>query len=195
MRLASPYDSFHDPYCYKNSFVLKNRAGLRDAIALERLEGELSTYRVQELLPSGRFDPKHYRAVHHHLFQDIYNWAGRYRTVRTAKDGAMFCYPEFIASQMDALFQAILKEPFVGGAPQADFVRAATRFLGDLNAIHPFRDGNGRTQLSFLFLLGARAGHPLDMSRIRAEPMLTAMVESFQGRLGPLEAEIGWLCR
>ena len=79
VRLASPYDSFRDPYCYKNSFVLKNRAGLRDAVALERLEGELSTYRVQELLPSGRFDPKHYRAVHHHLFQDIYRWAGRYR--------------------------------------------------------------------------------------------------------------------
>ena len=192
--MASPYDSFEDPYCYKNSFVLKNKAGHRDAGALETLELDMQMIRAAEPLPTGTFDTGHYRAVHRHLFQDVYRWAGRYRTVRIAREGAMFCYPEFIAAQMDALFQAILKAPFVVGASQADFVRDATRFLGDLNAIHPFRDGNGRTQLSFLFLLGERAGHHLDMTRIRAEPMLAAMVKSFQGRLGPLEAEIAMLC-
>ena len=195
MTLGSPYGSFYDPYCYKTSAVLKNRAGLRVADALEGVELEMTTRRAQQPLPLGTFDTRHYCAVHHHLFQDIYRWAGRYRTVRIAKEDAMFCYPEFIASQMDLLFAVLGNPPFVGTESRDDFIQAATKFLGDLNAIHPFRDGNGRTQLSFLFLLGARAGRPLDMTRIRAEPMLAAMMESFQGRLGPLEKEIGWLCR
>lgn len=193
--MASPYDSFEDPYCYKNSFVLKNKAGHRDAGALETLELDMQMIRAAEPLPAGTFDTRHYRAIHHHLFQDVYRWAGRYRTVRIAKDGAMFCYPEFIAEQMELQFAVLGSSPFVATASRDNFIKAATKFLGDLNAIHPFRDGNGRTQLSFLFLLGTRAGHPLDMTRIRAEPMLAAMVESFQGRLGPLEAEIGLLCR
>jgi cell filamentation protein len=78
------YDAFDDPYCYKGTFVLKNKAGLRDIDALRDFELEMSSLRAEEPLPTGRFDPAHYKAVHHHLFQDVYRWAGRYRTVRTA---------------------------------------------------------------------------------------------------------------
>src|SRR5687767_14007020 len=98
------YDAFTDPYCYKNSFVLKNRAGLRDAAAVEAFELEMTTLRAEEPLPAGRFGPAHYRAVHRHLFQDVYRWAGRYRTVRTSKGGNLFCFPEHIPAQMDTLF-------------------------------------------------------------------------------------------
>ena len=82
---GSDYDAFTDPYCYADSFVLKNRAGLRDAAALEAFELEMTALRAEEPLPAGRFGPAHYRAVHRHLFQDVYRWAGRYRTVRTSK--------------------------------------------------------------------------------------------------------------
>jgi cell filamentation protein len=57
-----------------------------------------------------------------------------------------------------------------------------------------FREGNGRTQLTFLFLLADRAGHPLDMTRIEPQAMLTAMIESFHARFAPLECEIARLC-
>ena len=89
---GSAYDSFDDPYCYKRSFVLKNKAGLRDPDALEGFELEMSSIRAEEPLPEGKFNPAHYCAVHRHLFQDVYLWAGKYRTVRTAKDGNSFCY-------------------------------------------------------------------------------------------------------
>jgi cell filamentation protein len=151
------------------------------------------TLRYREVLPSGKFDPTHYRAIHHHLFQDVYDWAGQYRSIRIAKPGAMFCYPEHIAGQMELLFAELQHAPFTGGASQGEFATAAARFLGELNAVHPFREGNGRTQLTFLFLLGQRAGHPLDMTRVRAGPMLAAMVGSFGGKLGPLEEEIALL--
>jgi cell filamentation protein len=187
---GSAYDSFDDPYCYKGSFVLKNRAGLRDPDALEGFELEMSSIRAEEPLPEGNFDPAHYCAVHRHLFQDVYVWAGKYRTVRTAKDGNSFCYPEHIGSQMDGLFERLNDAAFLPGVPRAAFAEAAAHFLGELNAIHAFREGNGRTQLSYLHLIGLRAGHPLDLARVQAEPMLAAMIDSFHGKFAALEVEI-----
>ena len=82
------------------------------------------------------------------------------------------------------LFASLDSGPLAGDGSREEFIAAAATFLADLNAIHPFREGNGRTQLTFLFLLGERAGHRLDMALIRPEAMLAAMVESFHGRLG-----------
>ena len=187
---GSAYDSFEDPYCYKGSFVLKNRAGLRDPDALEGFELEMSSIRAEEPLPKGKFDPAHYCAVHRHLFQDVYIWAGKYRTVRTAKDGNSFCYPDHIATQMDGLFEGLNDAAFLPGVPRPTFAKAAAHFLGELNAIHAFREGNGRTQLSYLYLIGLKAGHPLDLTRVQAAPMLDAMIASFHGKFAALEVEI-----
>jgi cell filamentation protein len=186
----SRYGSFDDPYCFKGSSVLKNLHDIRDWNELERLETILVASRLSEPFPKGSFNSAHYRALHHHLFQDIYNWAGQYRTIRIAKNEAMFCYPEHIQGQMDALFPMLSEPAFQPGAARGTFIPAAAQFLADLNAIHPFREGNGRTQLSFLFLLGERAKCHLDMTRIRPEATMAAMVESFNGRLLALEAEI-----
>ncbi len=189
----APYGSFDDPYCYEGTGILKNLAGLRDAEALELFELEMTAERGSQPGPHGDFDPAHYRALHHHLFQDVYAWAGRFRTVRIAKDGAMFCFPEHIAEQLEILFTSLRESPFLGGASAREFIASSAQFLAELNAIHPFREGNGRTQLTFLFLLGERAGHPLDMARIRPKPMLAAMIASYGGKLALLEDEIGLL--
>jgi len=97
------YGAFDDPYCYKGTFVLKNRAGLRAPVLLAAFEAEMTTHRAEELGPMGRFGPAHYRAVHRHLFRDFYAWTGRYRTVRTSKGGNVFCYAEHIPGEMDKL--------------------------------------------------------------------------------------------
>lgn len=187
---GNAYDSFDDPYCYKGSFVLKNRAGLRDADALEGFELEMSSLRAEEPLPEGNFDPEHYCAVHRHLFQDVYVWAGRYRAVRTAKDGNLFCYPEHVASQMVGLFGRLNDTSFLPGAAVSVFVKAVAHFLGELNAIHAFREGNGRTQLSYLHLIGLRAGRRFELARVLTEPMLSAMIGSFHGQFAALEVEL-----
>lgn len=62
-----------------------------------------------------------------------------------------------------------------------DFAQNAAHFLAEPNAIHPFREGNGRTQLTFLALLADRAGHPLDLDKLDPDVMLDAMVRSFNG--------------
>ena len=187
------YEVFEDPYCYKGTFVLKNRAGIRDAVTLEAFELEMTTLRAEEALPHGRFGPAHYRKVHYHLFQDVYPWAGRYRTVRTAKGSNPFCYPEHIAHSMDAAFAKLTQPAFRAGAATELFVAAAADFLAELNAVHPFREGNGRAQLSFLHLVALRAGHPLELDRIEREVFLPAMIASFDGELGPLVQQLGML--
>jgi cell filamentation protein len=187
------YEAFDDPYCYRGTEVLKNRVGIRDSKLLEAFELEMSALRAEEPLPEGRFGPAHYRAVHRHLFQDVYHWAGRYRTVRIGKAGNWFCYPDYIPSQMTLVFKALNEEAFSPRAEFGDFAQAAAGFLGDLNAIHPFRDGNGRSQLSFLHLVALRAGHPVDLSRVNPSDLMAAMIASFDGNLGPLTAEIARL--
>lgn len=69
---GSDYEVFEDPYCYKGAFVLRNKAGLGEAKALQAFELEMSTLRAEEALPRGRFGPSHYRAIHRHLFGDVY---------------------------------------------------------------------------------------------------------------------------
>ncbi len=188
------YDVFDDPYCYKGTTCLKNRMGLRDAVLLSAFEVEMTTLRADEPLPSGRFGPAHYRNIHRHLFQDVYRWAGRYRTVRTAKGGNPFCYPENISSEMDKLFRVLSDPPFLDGVDLQDFIPAAADFLAELNAIHPFREGNGRAQLAFMHLLGVRAGHLFQFERINPVTFMPAMIASFGGQLAPLIAELQALC-
>lgn len=184
------YEVFDDPYCYRGAFVLKNRAGLTDAKRLQAFELEMSSLRADEPLPNGRFGPAHYRAVHKHLFGDVYTWAGRYRTVRTAKGGNVFCYPENIDKEMTKLFGRLRKGALhVPGSPSV-FTEAAASFLAELNAIHAFREGNGRTQLAFLRLVSVRAGYAFDVTKLRHGPFLDAMIKSFHGSTGGLESEL-----
>lgn len=67
------YRADRDPYCYEGSAVLKNKAGYRTDKALGDFETVMAFARSLEPLPKGRFSARHYRAVHRHLFQDVYD--------------------------------------------------------------------------------------------------------------------------
>ena len=174
------YDAIADPYCYTGTSVLKNLPDIRDQAALDAFEAVSTAQRSDEPLPSGRLSVAHYRAIHRHLFQDVYAWAGKFRTVRIGKDGSAFCYPENIAREMKNVFSDLKQQNYLRGLSHENFVASAARFLATLNAIHPFREGNGRTQTIFLVLLAEQAGHPLDLDKLVPERFLAAMVASFQ---------------
>lgn len=182
-----------DPYCYNGTTVLRNKLDIKDSETLEAFELEMSMLRASEPLPDGTFNPAHYCAVHHHLFQDVYDWAGIPRSIQTAKGGNLFCLPAYIERELAKLF--IMLSP---GSPfwtddAVTFVALAADFLAELNAIHPFREGNGRAQLAFVHLLGQAAGHAFDLTRVRRDTFLPAMIASFSGQLSPLQAELAAL--
>ena len=184
------YDAVPDPYCYPGTTVLINKLDLRDQRQLDAFEAEITSQRAAEPLPIGHFDIPHYLAIHKHLFQDVYDWAGCIRTVRIAKDGNMFCYPEYIDAELTKLFGQLRSAAHFRGLPPIAFARSAAHFVSELNAIHPFREGNGRAQLTYLTLVSQHAAHPLNLERMSPNEMLQAIIDSFDGDETRLAEEI-----
>lgn len=187
------YDAIVDPYCYPGTKILINKLGLQAQEQLDAFEKEITSQRALEPLPVGHFDKSHYLAIHSHLFQDVYEWAGHVRTVRIAKDGSMFCYPEHIDAELTKLFDRLQAASCFRYLPPESLVLCLAHFVAELNAIHAFREGNGRTQLAFLMLLAHQAGHPLNLDQMRPERIMNAMIRSFGGDETELATEIAAL--
>ena len=183
------YDAVPDPYCYAGTDVLRNIPGLREQSLLDVFETASTTQRAEEPLPRGRLSIRQYQAIHRHLFQDVYPWAGRF-IVRLAKEGSAFCYPENISREVRELFSELKARKFFVRLSDRAFAAEAVHFLATLNAIHPFREGNGRTQIGFLLNLADNAGHPIDLERLDPQSFLNAMMVSFFGDELPLASEI-----
>jgi cell filamentation protein len=179
----------------ENSTVLVNNLDLREQAELDAFEAEISSARADEPLPEGKLDFAHYKAVHHHLFQDVYEWAGKPRTVRTFKAGNPFCFPENIESQATKLFGELQADSFLQGLDGSAFAEKAAHFLAELNVIHAFREGNGRSQLTFFALLADFAGHPIDLDKLDPHEMLDAMIASLNGNEARLTNVIRSLIR
>jgi cell filamentation protein len=137
------YDAINDPYTYEDSTVLVNKLDLRDQTELDAFEAEISSARAEEPLPDGILDFPHYKAVHQHLFQDVYEWAGQVRMVRISKGGNPFCFPEHIEEQATRLFDNLRMADYLRNLDAKTFAAKAAHFLAELNAIHAFREGNG----------------------------------------------------
>ena len=180
------YEAVPDPYCYKGTTVLKNSLGARDQETLDKVEADITAQRFAEPLPKGGLSPMHYCSVHRHLFGDIYAWAGRFRVIRISKGDSTFCYPENIPGQMRKLFAGLKAENCFQGLDPQGFSTRSAHFLAELNAIHAFREGNGRTQLAFFTLLADRAGHSVQQITVLPEAILDAMIASFKGDEAPL---------
>ena len=178
-------------YCYAGTDVLKNRLGIKDAAELAAFEAEISNQRAQEPIAEADLDYAGYCALHKHLFQDVYDWAGEPRQIRIGKAGNWFCFPENINAEMAKLFSSLAAQNNFVGLSKTEFVKRSAHFVSELNAIHPFREGNGRTQLSFLGILAEQAGHPLDFERLEPVKVLDAIIESFAGNEDKLCKVIG----
>ena len=172
-----------DPYTYPGTDVLRNLLDIRDPEQLAALEANATAARLIELDAAplaGGFDVKHLKAIHQHIFQDVYLWAGEFRTVNISKGGHLFGVAAFVEP---ALHEVLCKLPgerhLEGLAPRAFSTRAGY-YIGEINAIHPFRDGNGRAQREFIRELAAQAGFVIDWSRVSRIQMMAASLASFR---------------
>ena len=179
-----------DPYVYPGTHVLRNRFDIRNAEALAHAERLLVAQRIKEGAPLGHFDLPHLQAIHHHLFQDVYDWAGEPRTIEIAKGSSHFLPASRIEMGVADVHRQLSAAGFHQGLGRARFAEAAAHTIGDLNYVHPFREGNGRTQLEYLRQLGAQAGHTLDLSRLRPRPWIEASKASHTGDYDAMRREI-----
>lgn len=175
------YTAESDPLCYSGTTVLINKADITDPDKLEQFELAMTLTRAEEDWPVGSLDYSHYCALHHHIFQDVYDWAGQPRTIRVGKGGNWFCYPEYIENEMERIFTVLADQGFLTGLSPEEFVVQAAHILAEINAAHPFREGNGRTQLAFLMILAENAGLSVDEDKLDQDRVIEAMIESFVG--------------
>ncbi|MCY4590980.1 MAG: Fic family protein [Alphaproteobacteria bacterium] len=169
-------------YCYPPAYiVLRNRLDIRDARVLEAAERQLVAQRLVEPVPTGDFDLAHLKAIHRHLFQDVYAWAGEVRTVEIAKGESRFQPTRFIAAGMADVHRRIVAAGYFRESGPDGFAERAGPVIGDVNHVHPFREGNGRTQFQYLKQLAARAGHAIDLTRIDRAAWLEASRHSSAG--------------
>ncbi|WP_239057133.1 Fic family protein [Desulfovibrio sp. JC010] len=131
-------------------------------------------------LPQGQFDYKHLKAIHQHLFQDVYDWAGQERNVSISKGATLFANPRHIESTITDILDELKKENHLIDHEPADFVDRAACYMIELNLAHPFREGNGRALRGFLFLLAENAGYGIDVEKLQAG-WLEACIEGVSG--------------
>ncbi len=169
-------------YCYPPDYtVLKNKLGIHNADELNEIERQLVLIRLEENIPEGNFDLDHLKAIHRHLFQDIYEWAGKIRLVEISKGSSQFQLQKYIETGMEDVHRRIVKSDYLQNLCPKEFSRKAGEIIGDINYVHPFREGNGRTQLLFLKQLTERAGYHLDLTCLEREPWIEASREAHLG--------------
>lgn len=176
-------------YCYPDSDVLINKLDIRDIDKLHKFERKLTMIRLSELFDNpikGDFDFKHLRDIHRFIFQDIYDWAGNVRIVDIAK-GNMFCNAKFIDSQAEEIFLKLKEEKHLSGFSEEDFIKRLAYYFSEINALHPFREGNGRAQREFIRLLALKNGYVIKFDRISEDEMIRASQESFLCDYGCME--------
>lgn len=164
----------NDPYVYEGTRILRNIPGIKDQAVLDAHEREAVTQRLREGAPKGNFDFAHLKAIHRPLFQDVYDWAGEPRTVEISKGGDQFQFRQFLDKGVAYVHGEIKKANFLRGLKAEEFAAKAGKIIGDLNYAHPFREGNGRTQFTFLMQLGQQAGHRINPARIQGEDWIAA---------------------
>lgn len=186
-----------DPYLDLSSGVLRNVLGITDATELAEAEADFTTLRIAQLhrtpLP-GIYDLAHLQAFHRHIFGDLYDWAGELRTVSIGR-GILFCLPEHIAADAGELFAWLARTGLLRNLDRGDFVDGLTELLSDLNALHPFRDGNGRTQRAFVAQLAREAGHAVRWSAMDPAENVAASRAAHEGDVARLQAMLDKLVR
>ncbi len=139
--------------------VLHNKLGVKTAGDPANAERDITHAALIWLAESpvlASYDLSHRCAIHYRIFGEIYEWAGQLRTVAIAK-GSWFCLPQYIESAAADIFRSLHGEGLLRGLSRDAFTERLTYYFGEVNAVHPFREGNGRAQRAFFGQLAREA--------------------------------------
>lgn len=175
------YDQSDSKYCYTNSDVLVNVPGFTEQKQLDAFERmvTLDRLRLLNIKPlKGKYDRKHLCSIHKFIFKDIYLFAGELREEDMAKDNFRFANVRFLASQTDQLLGELKSENLLKGMSFERFIERLAYYFTELNVLHPFREGNGRTQREFMRALALESELYIEFTSVDPGLMLKAMIES-----------------
>ncbi len=170
--------------CYEGTACLINKFGIQDDKQLSLIEGQITFAKGSELERNpvkGNFDFEHYKAIHKYLFDEIYEWAGKIRTVDMSKKGTNFAKANEIEKLANACFARLKSENYFKGQEFDEFINNIVDFYCVTNMLHPFREGNGRTQRIFISQLIRYAGYDIDFSSINTDDLMSATIHAANG--------------
>ena len=170
--------------CYEGTSCLINKFDIRDEKQLDTVEAHITLAKISILQQNpiaGKFDFEHYKAIHKFLFEDIYDWAGIPRVVDISKKGTAFVKAEEIESIADACFKRLKSQNYFKELDIYSFVEKITDFYCVTNNLHPFREGNGRTQRVFLSQLALNAGYEMNFADIDTDTLMIATINAANG--------------
>jgi cell filamentation protein len=186
-------DEFQDPYIDQSSGCLRNLLGIKDSEELSKAETALVVNRCYELeyasLDKGvdkEFDFQHLKDIHRRLFQDVYDWAGQVRQVDLSKGETRFLPHQLIERGSHSIFSELKEHNYLKGLAPDDFSKHAGYYLGEINHIHPFREGNGRTQREFINQMANLNGYHIEWRNVTQKEMIEASIEADKGNAEPL---------
>lgn len=170
--------------CYPGTSILINKLGIQNQAQLD--ENETLIVGVKslqfELAPFPEpLDFSYYKRLHQFLFDELYDWAGTVRSVDLSKQRTHFCPADEIEPLAVRMFGRVEKMDFFCGLPREDFIIELADFYSSVNYLHPFREGNGRTQRLYFRQLAQRAGYKLDFSAVDSDRMMIATIQAAQG--------------
>ena len=174
--------------CYPGTTCLVNKLGIQDELALAETEAAVVLGKAslldQQPIP-GVFDFDHYKRIHQFLFCDLYDWAGQIRTINLSKKGTAFVPAEEIESCAVACFKRLAE--FSGeGMSHRELAEEVADFYHTVNMLHPFREGNGRTQRIFFTQWIRSLGYDFDLSSVDPDAFMIATIYAAQGVMDQL---------
>lgn len=163
-RRTNREEKIYRSYLYPGTEVFKNKLDIRDPKLLEQAELFFNMERMRQPIPKAAqvLSYNGFLALHHHLFQDIYTWAGKVRNYTTGRGSAPFAPPENIKVWMEEQLDKLKREQYLRGLSKEKFAEKAAPIINEINAAHPFIEGNGRTQRMWLRIVADQAGHSLN---------------------------------
>lgn len=181
----------YDPYVLVCTEVLKNKVGATTSDDLEQRENDFVFLRMISLLSHppklvGTF--KQIQDIHGTLFQDVYDWAGELRSVDMSKGGGPMFQPRFTFTTAIRYFEStICKDNLLKGMNREMFVSRLAVNFDNLNMIHPFREGNGRTQRVYWTFMAHEAGWDISWRKVSKQENIQASKSAILGNLQGLE--------
>jgi len=175
------YEARNSIYCYKDSNVLINKLNIMNHKDLIYYEAKITAAKLLGLRDkgiTGEFDLKHIVSIHKYLFEDIYPFAGLFRNENIAKDDFRFAEWEYIEIELIKLLEQLREEEYLLGLDKQKLSNRLAYYMAELNVLHPFRDGNGRTIREFIRQLALKNGYSLNLKKIKPKEMLNASIKS-----------------
>jgi len=179
--MSDLYEARNSIYCYKGTNVLVNKFEIKDNNVLEEVERKIVLAKLYELRQNkniGNFDINHFVEIHKFLFEDIYPFAGKFRTENIAKGNTLFADWNFLESELERILTELKNENYLNGLEKSQLSKRLAYYMAELNVLHPFREGNGRSTREFIRQLAFKNNYILDLTNMLPKEMLNASIKS-----------------